>query len=94
MREAGYHAKTACGNLQLCTGLKAVIEVATHDVGQRRLERVRGIQQEEVEVEETEEEDEESGGVMQAINNLTIDKTGTEKEVTEGLEVALGMEVE
>ena len=94
MRTAGNQAKTACGNLQLCTGLKAVIEVATHDVGQRRLERVRGIQQEEVEVEETEEEDEESGGVMQAINNLTIDKTGTEKEVTEGLEVALGMEVE
>ena len=33
-------AKTACGNLQLCAGLEAGIEGATHDVGQRQLERV------------------------------------------------------
>ena len=40
IRAAGYQAKTACGNLQLCAGLKDVIEGATHDVGQTRLERV------------------------------------------------------
>ena len=41
MRAAGDQAKTACGNLQLCAGLGAGIEGATHAVGQRRLERVR-----------------------------------------------------
>ena len=40
MRSAGDQAKTACGNLQLCAGLKAGIEGATHAVGQRRVERV------------------------------------------------------
>ena len=29
-----------------------------------------------------------------AINNLTIEKSGMEEEATEGLDVALGMEVE
>ena len=41
MRAAGDQAKTACGNLQLCAGLKAGIEGETHAVGQRKLERVR-----------------------------------------------------
>ena len=41
MRAAGDQAKTACGNLQLCSGLEAGIEGATHAVGQRRLQRVR-----------------------------------------------------
>ena len=41
MRAAGEQAKTACGNLQLCAGLEAGIEGATHTVGQRRVERVR-----------------------------------------------------
>ena len=41
MRAAGEQAKTACGNLQLCAGLKAGIEGATHAMGQRRLDRVR-----------------------------------------------------
>ena len=38
MREAWDQAKTACGNLQLCAGLEAGIEGATHAVGQRRVE--------------------------------------------------------
>ena len=52
MRAAGDQAKTACGNLQLCAGLKAGIEGATHTVGQRRVERVhtrRGEGEHEVE---------------------------------------------
>ena len=34
-------ANMACGNLQMCAGLGACIEGATHAVGQRRIERVR-----------------------------------------------------
>ena len=33
MRASGDQAKMACGNLQLCTGLEAGIEGATHSVG-------------------------------------------------------------
>ena len=40
MRAFGDQEETACGNLQLCAGLKAGKEGATHAVGQRRLERV------------------------------------------------------
>ena len=32
MRAAWYQAKTVCGNLQLCVGLEADMEDATHDV--------------------------------------------------------------
>ena len=39
MRAAGYQAKTACGNLQLCAGIEDIIEGATPAVGQQRLER-------------------------------------------------------
>ena len=39
-RAAGDQAKTTCGNLQLCAGLEAGIEGATHAVGQRTVERV------------------------------------------------------
>ena len=35
----GYQANTACGSLQLCAGLEAGIEGATHTVAKRRWER-------------------------------------------------------
>ena len=40
MRAAGDQAKIVCDNLQMCAGLEAGIEGSTHDVVQRRLERV------------------------------------------------------
>ena len=39
MREAGGQAKMACGSLQLCEGIEASTEGATHAVDQRRWER-------------------------------------------------------
>ena len=49
MRASGDQAKTVYGNLKLCAGLKYGIEGATHALGQRRLERVRGQRCEEEE---------------------------------------------
>ena len=51
IRVVGDQAKTACGNLQLCVGLEAGIEVATHCVGKRRLEWVIRRRREEEEAE-------------------------------------------
>ena len=51
MRATGDQAKTVCGNLQLCAGLEAGIEGATHAVGQRILARVRERQGDEEEAE-------------------------------------------
>ena len=86
MRAAGDQAKTACGNLQLCAGLEAGIEGATHDVGQRRIERVRKRRGEEEEkAEDLAEEEKESGGMAARLNNLTIETAGMEEEAAEGL---------
>ena len=41
MRADGDQAKTTCVNLQLCAGLEAVVEGATHAAGQKRLDRAR-----------------------------------------------------
>ena len=41
MRAAGDQAKTACGNLQLCSGLKDRIEGEKNAVGQNKSERSR-----------------------------------------------------
>ena len=46
MRKAGDQSNTACGKLHICAGLESGIEGATHAVGQRTLERVRGRQRE------------------------------------------------
>ena len=59
IRAAGDQAKKACGNLQLCAGLKAGTEGSNHAVGQRRLARVRLRRVEEEEAEGSVEEEEE-----------------------------------
>ena len=96
MREAGEQEKTTCGKLQLCAGLEAGIEGATHALGKCRLERVRA-RREETEEEaaaEAEEEEDGSGGVAGLLNNLKIETAVTEEEAEEGLAEALKMEVE
>ena len=77
MRAAGDQAKTACGNLQLCAGLEAGIEGATHAVGQRRLARVRERRVEEEEAEGSMEEEVKRRGVAGLLNNLSIETAGT-----------------
>ena len=88
MRAAGDQAKTACGNLQLCAGLKAGVEGATHSVGQQRLERLR-VQRGDEEAEEAEEAEEEEedggGGISACLLNLNKETVGTEEEAAEGL---------
>ena len=79
MRAAEDQAKTACGNLQLCAGLKSGKKGDTHAVVQRILERVRGRRRKE-ESEESEEEDEESVGMMAGINNLSIETAGRRRK--------------
>ena len=78
MREAEDEAKIACGNLQMCAGLEAGIEGATHAVGQMRLERVKAIwhigEEDGVSIEEKD-----SGVVVACLNNLTIETSGTEE---------------
>ena len=68
-------------------------QVATHSVGQRRLERARERWIEEL-VTETEEEEEEKKSGLTVQNNLKIETAVTEEEVDEGLEAALNMEME
>ena len=94
MRASGDQAKIACGNLQLYEGLEAGIEVATHAVGQRQLERVHGQRSEEEEAGDLEEEEEESGGMAARLNSLRIETAGTKEEAEEGLAASLEMEVE
>ena len=42
IRAAGDSAKMTCGNLQLCAGLKAGIEVTTHACGKAETQQVKG----------------------------------------------------
>ena len=96
MRAAGEQAKRACVNLQLCAGLEAGIEGATHAVGQRRVERVRARRLEEGGEEDAAAvvQEEDGGEVAGLLNNLNIETAGTEEEAAEGLAEELRMEVE
>ena len=70
-RAAGDQAKTACGNLQLCTGLEASIEGATHAVGHRKLERARvRLREEET---RSSDEEEETERVVAVLGNINIE---------------------
>ena len=94
MRAAGDQAKTACSNLQLCAGLEAGIEGATHAVRQQILARLR--ERREVTEEEAAAEaeaEEEGGGISACLHNLNIETAGVEEEAAEGLAEALGMEI-
>ena len=93
MRAAGDQANTSFGNLQLCAGLDAGIEGASHAVGQCRLKRVREGRGEGEEADNSSEEAEERGGVAVILHNLTIETAGTEEEAAEGLVAALEMVV-
>ena len=92
IRAAGYQAKTACGNIQICAGLEAGIVGSTHAVGQQRLERSRARRSEEEAITSDVEADTES--VVAVLGNISIDTTGIEEEAEEGLKAALGIEVE
>ena len=94
MRAAGEQAKTACGNLQLCTGLEAGIEGATHALGQWRLARVREMRENTEDKASAEvEEEEEGGGIVSGLYNLNIETGATVEEAEDCLAEALVMEV-
>ena len=51
MKATGYQKKTACGSLQLCAGLEAVIEGETHNMAQCQQERTASAPEERAEEE-------------------------------------------
>ena len=89
MRVARYQAKMACGNLQLCADLDSGIEVATHAVVHRRLEKLR--HRKSVKGAGSLNKEEESEILAQGINYLTIDTAGMEEEAAEVLEALFDM---
>ena len=93
MKADGNQAKTACGNLQLCAGLKASIEGDTYVLGQRRFERLKSKRNGEKEARDSDEE-EDNGGLGSCLNNLTIETAVMEEEAAENLQEGLEMETE
>ena len=91
MRASRDQTKTACGNLQLYSGLEAGIEGATHTVGQRRLDRLR--ERSRKEEAGSVEGGEDTVSVDGLLINLSIETAGTEEEAADKLKAALGMEV-
>ena len=75
-RADGDQEKTARGNMQLCTGLEAGIEDATHAVGKRILERARQRRSEEEarKTDKDEEKDKSAGEEW-----LKVETKGTER---------------
>ena len=92
MRAAGYQAKMVCANLQLCAGLEAGIEGATHAVGQQILERSSARRNKDEARSSDKEEETES--VAAVLGNINIETAGTEEEAAERLEDTLGMDIE
>ena len=80
MRAAGYQVKTVCRNLQLCAGLEAGIEGATHAVGQRRVEMVRAriVEEEGKEDAAAVVQEEDGEEVAVGFNNLRKETAGTQ----------------
>ena len=78
--------------MHLHAGLKDGMEGSTHAVGQQILKRSRAIQREE-EARRPEEEGE-IESVATGVENLRIETAGREEDAAEGLEAALGMEIE
>ena len=87
MRAVGGQANMVWGKLQLCAGLKAGIERATHAIGQRTLKRSR--QRRILEVAGYVDKEEENENLAACLHNLTIETSGTEEEAVEGLKVEL-----
>ena len=98
MREAGVQANMSYGKLHLCAKIESGIEEATHDVGQRQIDRGergdRGERDSEGGGEYTEEEAEYHNEEDTRVGVFTVDVVRTEGEAAEILEAALGMEVE
>ena len=92
MRAAGYQAKMVCANLQLCAGLEAGIEGATHAVGQQILERSSARRNKDEARSSDKEEETES--VVAVFDNLNMETVVREEEATEGLKAVLGMDIE
>ena len=60
-------------------------------MGQRTVEKVRARITEEEVADNTEAEEEEGREVLACLHNLSIETAGTEEEVAENLEAALGI---
>ena len=78
MMAAGVQVKTACDNMQLCTGLESGIECATHAVGRRLKERASQRRSVEEARRPDEEEDEDKAAREES---LTVEIEGMEEVV-------------
>ena len=87
MRVAGDQANTECGNLHLCTGLKAIIEGKTDAVKEKPRERTNKGRAVESEYEAG--EDEKKRDIV-----FAVELYGTEEEAPTNLELELEIEMD